>query len=308
MVCHSSPDLDSRMAWHVQLREWGVLSEDEPMSRHTTLGVGGNARWYFRPANRQAAICAIRCVPADVSLLPLGRGSNLLMPDEGFVGLVMDLSHLSGISIKGQQVTAEAGVRMNRLSQRCAAAGLSGVEFMATIPGNVGGGIAMNAGAFGQQVSDALQHIDVVTPDGNAAILDAGTLGMAYRQTRLPAGSLVLSASFELQPDHVTDIRVRMRSMRRKRSFTQPLERPNCGSVFKNPPDDHAARLIEAAGLKGLRIGGARISGKHANFIVNEGEARSSDVCALIRHIRKTVEQRFGVRLEPEVHAPGARL
>ena len=145
MVRDARPDLDPGTAWHARLEKWGDLSEDEPMSRHTTLGVGGTARWYFRPVSRETVICAIKCVPPGVSLLPLGRGSNLLVPDEGFAGLVMDLSHLSGISIKGTQVTAEAGVRMNRLSRRCAEAGFAGVEFMATVPGNVGGGIVMNA-------------------------------------------------------------------------------------------------------------------------------------------------------------------
>jgi len=308
MVRDPGPDPDSRVAWHVRLTEWGVLSENEPMSRHTTLGVGGMARWYFKPANREAVIDAVKRIPSGVPLLPLGRGSNLLVPDEGFAGLIMDLSQLSGISIKGKQVMAEAGARMNRLAQRCAEAGLADLEFMATVPGDVGGGIAMNAGAFGQQVSDALQRIEIVTADGETAILDAGVLDMAYRRTCLPAGALVLSASFELRPDDVASIKARMRGMRKKRSCTQPLEKPNCGSVFKNPPNDYAARLIEAAGLKGFRIGGACISGKHANFIVNEGQARSSDVCALIRHTRQTVEQRFGIRLEPEVHALGDKL
>jgi len=296
-------------AWHARLREWGMLSEYEPMSHHTTLRVGGEARWYFKPVNKESVVRAVKCVPSGVPLLPLGRGSNLLVPDEGFAGLVVDLSHLSEISIHGQQATAEAGVRMNKLSQRCAAAGLAGAEFMATVPGDVGGGIAMNAGAFGQQVSDTLRCIEVVdTTDGKNTTLDAKELAMAYRHTCLPKGALVLSASFELQSDEPEAIKERMRDMRKKRKRTQPLEKPNCGSVFKNPPHDHAARLIEAAGLKGFRIGDARISDKHANFIINEGQARSSDVRALIRHARQTVEQRFGIRLEPEVHALGDKL
>jgi len=295
-------------AWHVQLKDWGTLREDEAMSRHTTLGVGGAARWYFQPADRDAVIHAMQFIPSDLSLLPLGRGSNLLVPDDGFSGLVMDLSCLSNISCEGKRVTAEAGTRMNKLSQRCANEGLAGLEFMATVPGDVGGGIAMNAGAFGQQVSDALQWIEVIGIHGRSARLEAETLNMSYRSTRLPKGSLVLLACFELQADEPEVIKERMRDMRRKRSSTQPLEKPNCGSVFKNPPNDHAARLIEAAGLKGFRVGGACISDKHANFIVNEGQAKSSDVCALIRHARQTVEQRFGIRLEPEVRALGDKL
>jgi len=294
--------------WYIQLKDWGALRENEAMSRHTTLGVGGEARWYFRPASREAVIHAMQCIPSDIPLLPLGRGSNLLVPDDGFPGLVMDLSGLSKTSCEGKWVTAEAGARMNKLSQRCAESGLAGLEFMATVPGDVGGGIAMNAGAFGQQVSDVLQSIEVVKTNGEDAMLDVKSLDMAYRRTRLPAGALVLSACFELQADEPEAIKERMRAMRKKRSSTQPLEKPNCGSVFKNPPGDHAARLIEAAGLKGFRVGGACISDKHANFIVNEGQARSSDVRELIRHARQTVEQRFGVRLEPEVRALGDQL
>jgi len=294
--------------WHVQLKEWGALRENEPMSRHTTLGVGGAARWYFRPENRDAAMRAMKCVPVALPLLPLGRGSNLLISDDGFSGLVVDLSCLSGIFCEGKRVTAEAGVRMNKLSQRCAETGLAGLEFMATVPGDVGGGIAMNAGAFGQQVSDTLQSIEVVKTSGESAMLDVNVLDMAYRRTRLPKGSMVLSACFELQSDEPDAIRKRIRTMRKKRSATQPLEKPNCGSVFKNPPGDHAARLIEAAGLKGYRIGGACISDKHANFIINEGQAKSSDIHKLICHTRQTVAQRFGVRLEPEVRALGDKL
>jgi len=308
MAHDSRPDPKPRSAWHVQLKAWGVLRENEPMSCHTTLGVGGAARWYFRPENRDAVIASMQCVPPDVSLLPLGRGSNLLVPDDGFPGLVMDLSCLAAISSEGKEMTAEAGVRMSKLAQRSAESGLSGLEFMATVPGDVGGGIAMNAGAFGQQVSDTLQYIEMIDIKGNVTMLDAKMLEMDYRHARLPAGALVLSACFALQSDEPEAMKERMRNMRKKRSSTQPLEKPNCGSVFKNPPNDHAARLIEAVGLKGFRIGGACISDKHANFIINEGQARSSDVCELIRHARQMVEQRFGIRLEPEVRALGDKL
>ena len=140
------------------------------------------------------------------------------------------------------------------------------------------------------------------------AKLNAKTLDMTYRHTLLPAGAIVIAAFFELQPDEPEAIKDRMRNMRRKRSCAQPLEKPNCGSVFKNPPNDHAARLIEAAGLKGFRMGGACISPEHANFIINEGQASSGDVRALIRHARETVERRFGIRLEPEVRMPGDAL
>jgi len=270
--------------------------------------VGGEARWFFRPASRAAIISAMQCIPADVPLLPLGRGSNLLVPDEGFAGVVLDAGKLNEIRVKEQSLSAECGARMSKVARQCAEHGLGGLEFMATVPGDVGGGVAMNAGAFGQQVSDCLTSIELVNRDAEVKTLRADDLQMDYRHTRLPAGSLVLSATFALQSDDAEKIKERMRQMRTKRGDTQPLELPNCGSVFKNPQGDHAARLIEAAGLKGLRIGGACISEKHANFIVNEGDAKSSDVLALIEQAKTVVEQKFGVCLEPEVRAIGGRL
>jgi UDP-N-acetylmuramate dehydrogenase len=194
---------------------------------------------------------------------------------------------------------------MGKIAQHCATQGLSGLEFMATVPGDLGGGIAMNAGAFGQQVSDTLLSIRLLHRNSEIKTVLRKELQMEYRHTTLPAGAMVISACFELQNDDVEKIRMRMREMRSQRSSTQPLSLPNCGSVFKNPPGDHAARLIEAAGLKGLKIGNARISSTHANFIVNEGEASSRDVLALITAAREAVEEQFGVRLEPEVRILG---
>jgi len=294
--------------WWSELQTLGQCCENEPMARHTTLAVGGATRWFFRPQNREAIITALQHIPLDVPLLPLGRGSNLLVPDDGFAGVVVDVSDLNDIRVQAQSLHAGCGVRMSRVARQCAEHALTGLEFMATVPGDVGGGVAMNAGAFGQQVSDCLTGIELVTRQGEVQVIDAAQLQMSYRHTQLSTGSLVLSAAFALQKDDAEAIRERMRQMRAKRGGTQPLELPNCGSVFKNPQGDYAARLIEAAGLKGLRIGGARISDKHANFIVNEGGAKSSDVLALIRQARETVEQRFGVRLEPEVRALGETL
>ncbi|OIO68158.1 MAG: UDP-N-acetylenolpyruvoylglucosamine reductase [Zetaproteobacteria bacterium CG12_big_fil_rev_8_21_14_0_65_55_1124] len=291
--------------WLKILQTCGTCTENEPLSGHTTLGVGGPARWFFRPDNQDALCAAMLCIPADIPLLPLGRGSNLLPPDSGFPGVVLDLSSLNHIQVNGTILSAECGVRMSRVSRICADHGLTGLEFMATVPGDIGGGVAMNAGAFGQQIADCLTRIHVVRRDGEKQELQAAELEMAYRHTSLPYGSLVVSAEFHLQEDDGETVRERIRQMRTTRGRTQPLELPNCGSVFKNPDGDHAARLIEAAGLKGHRIGGASISAKHANFIVNEDSASSSDVLALIQLAQKTVEKKFGVRLEPEVRMLG---
>jgi len=291
--------------WGQALCDTGVWREHESMALHTTLAVGGPARWFFRPVDRAALIAAIQACPADIVILPLGRGSNMLIPDTGFDGFVVDLSDLNDVQFDGCTVTAGAGTRMSRLARQCAEHGLTGCEFMATVPGDVGGGIAMNAGCFSQQVSDSLCAINVVLRDGSVIEMLKSDLNMRYRHTDLPTGSLVMSATFVLKTDHPEQIRERMRTMRSRRSSTQPLAQPNCGSVFKNPDGDHAARLIEIAGLKGLKIGGARISEQHANFIVNEGEASSADIVALIQRAQAAVKQHSGVELEPEVRMVG---
>jgi UDP-N-acetylmuramate dehydrogenase len=291
--------------WTEALAGCGKLLADEPMARHTTLAIGGPARWLFRPAGESELVRAMALIPAETPLLPLGRGSTMLIPDAGFEGLVLDLSALSRLAIAGHGATAGAGVRMGKLAQACANHGLTGLEFMATVPGDVGGGVAMNAGAFGQQVSDSLESLRILDRHGQVSELPAATLTMRYRHTALPTGAIVLAASFVLQAGEPEAIRERMRSMRARRSDTQPLAWPNCGSVFKNPEGDHAARLVEAAGLKGLAIGGARISEVHANFIVNDGSASAADVLALIEKAQQQVKARFGIVLEPEVRIVG---
>ncbi len=293
------------MSWQQGISQLGRFDEQIPLATHTTLSIGGPARWFFRPAGETELAEALKLIPAETAILPLGRGSNLLVSDQGFDGVVIDFGELNTILTHDTELRADVGARMGKIAQHCATQGLSGLEFMATVPGDLGGGIAMNAGAFGQQVSDTLLSIRLLHRNSEVKTILRKQLQMEYRHTTLPAGALVVSARFKLQNDDVEEIRVRMREMRRQRSDTQPLSLPNCGSVFKNPPGDHAARLIEAAGLKGLKIGNARISSTHANFIVNEGKASSRDVLALITTAREAVEEKFGIRLEPEVRILG---
>jgi len=299
--------VQKRIAWHESLALLGHLVEQEPMARHTTLGVGGPAHWFYRPQSRAAMIEAMPMIPEELPRLPLGRGSNLLVHDGGFDGIVIDLGELDHIEVDGCSIHAEAGARMSRVARICAESGLSGLEFLSTVPGDMGGGVAMNAGAFGQEIADTLTHADVLTADGEVVRLEKAALNMTYRHSELPENSLVLAAAFELHPASPEAIRERIRGMREKRGRTQPLAQPNFGSVFKNPPGDHSARLIEAAGLKGLGIGGARISSTHANFIVNEGNATCSDVLALIEKAQVEVEAKFGIRLQPEVRMVGGK-
>jgi len=293
------------VSWASELATLGRIDEQVPMSAHTTLAVGGPARWYFRPRDIESLSAAMHLIPDSTAILPLGRGSNLLVPDSGFDGVVLDFGDISRIDIDGVTLTTEAGARMSKVAQQCATHGLTGLEFLATVPGDMGGGVAMNAGAFGQQISDTLASIRIMNRSGDLLEIPRDALAMSYRYTSLPAGALVISAVFRLASGDPATIRDRMREIRKQRSSTQPLALPNCGSVFKNPQGDHAARLIEAAGLKGQKSGNARISSTHANFIVNEGNATSDDVLKLIRMAQQAVEEQFGVRLEPEVRILG---
>jgi len=291
--------------WQDKVAACGRLTDNEPMARHTTLGVGGMARWYFSPSDSESLVRAMAMIPEDIPILPMGRGSNLLIADEGFGGIVLDLGRLNRLDGQGLKLCAEAGVRMSKAASYCASKGLSGVEFMATVPGDVGGGVAMNAGAFGQQLSDTLRRVEVLGRSGKLQSLGASELDLGYRRCYLPHGSLVVTAHFELKQDEIAAVRRRTRDIRKRRSASQPLAQANCGSVFKNPPGHHAAALIEQAGLKGLRHGGARISDVHANFIVNEGNACAGDVLALIRRSQDEVAMRFSIHLEPEVRIVG---
>lgn len=296
------------MGWQQSIAATGKFERDADLASRTTLGVGGKAKWMYRPVDAQGLIQAMALIPRDMHIFPLGRGSNLLISDAGIDGLVLDLNALSDIHVEALSLTAGAGARMGKIAQLAANASLAGLEFMATVPGDLGGGVAMNAGAFGQQVSDVLASIVILHRNGTVQTLTRPDLNMVYRHTHLPADALVLSATLVLRADDAESIRQRMRDMRKKRTDTQPLALPNCGSVFKNPEGDFSARLIESVGLKGQRMGKASISDKHANFIVNEGGATCEDVLALIRLARNTVYEQHHVWLEPEVRFVGCDL
>ena len=291
--------------WQASLKIWGDLRSSVASSKHTTLAVGGKARWYFKAKDKEALQQVLSIIPLNIHVLPLGRGSNLLVSDAGFDGVVLDLGCLQTIAWKNGRLLAEAGCRMSKLAQNAASHGRTGLEFMATVPGDLGGGVAMNAGAFGQQVSDALYAIEILHRDGKNETLTREQLSMQYRYTDLPKDCVVVSACFDLSEKDVESVRMRMRDMRHQRSQTQPLAWPNCGSVFKNPDGDYAARLIEAAGLKGEQIGDAQISEVHANFIVNHGSAKAQDVFALMTLAQQAVKQKFRVDLKPEVRILG---
>ena len=281
-----------------------------PMSRCTSLRVGGPADALATPLDRDElarvlALCSEHRVPHRA----LGSGFNTLVLDGGVDGVVIQMGSLRRIEERpGGAVRAEAGVSHNQVLKFCLARGLSGLEYGAGIPGTVGGWVAMNAGVPERETGDAVREIEVMSPTGRRRHLPRERLRFVYRGLRgLAPGSVVVSALLAVGLSDRERVQAEVDRMLERRSRTQPLDVPSCGSVFVNPPGDFAGRLIEAAGLKGHRIGGAQISPVHANFIANLGGATAGDVLALIEEARARVRERFGVRLEPEVRIIGRK-
>ena len=283
------------------------LLENEPMSRHTTFRVGGPADLMFLPASAQELCDALRLareagIPAQV----LGNGSNLIVRDGGIRGLTIVLGeHFSDIRIEGKRLCAQAGALLSRVAAAAMEAGLSGLEFAGGIPGTLGGGCAMNAGAYGGQISDVLVSAEVLL-GGEVRTLSLEEMQMGYRTTLpLREGGVVLSACFELERDDSDAIQSRMKELNARRRDKQPLNLPSAGSTFKRPEGHFAGALIEGCGLKGCAIGAAQVSQKHAGFIVNTGGATAKDILQLIAHVQAVVRRETGVELEPEVKIMG---
>ncbi len=274
----------------------------------TTFRIGGPAALYLEPETEKDLLAAGRALAeTGVPFVVIGKGSNLLVADEGFAGFVLRLGRgYRWAARDGTSVRAGGAMPVPALSGIALQHALSGLEFGVAIPASVGGAVRMNAGAHGASMSDVVRTIDLFRLlSGVSERLPADSAGFAYRRSGLTEDSVVTGVTVELQPAEAGEIRGRMDEARAWRRRTQPLAEPNCGSVFKNPPRDHAARLIDAAGLKGMRIGGAQVSTKHANFIVADPRARASDVVALIHAVQQRVEGDTGVRLVPEVHLIG---
>ena len=280
---------------------------DEPMSCHTTFRVGGPADVMFLPESPEQAVAAIKAARgADVPVMVIGNGSNLLVRDGGIRGLVVALGEgMAAIARVENAVTAWAGASLARVSAYAQASALSGLEFASGIPGSLGGGCAMNAGAYGGQLSDVLIDAQVYL-DGEVHTLTRDEMQMGYRTTLpLREGGVVLSARFGLRPDDPEAIAARMRDLNARRREKQPLNFPSAGSTFKRPEGYFAGAVIEQAGLKGRSVRGAQVSEKHAGFIVKTGEADAADILALIHIVQDEVKARFGVTLEPEVRIVG---
>ena len=286
------------------------VKRGEAMSRHTSWHIGGPAELYFSPRDRADLLAFLATLPAGTPLFWLGLGSNLLVRDGGIRGVVIDTQ--SGLTrlerINDTTLTCEAGVPCARLARQCIRWGLAPAEFLAGIPGTLGGALAMNAGAFGGETWTRVRSVDVCDARGLARRRDAREYQYGYRHIVPPApGEYFLAAAleFEYRPGITEE---GMRELLARRKETQPIGEWSCGSTFTNPPGDHAARLIEAAGLKGTRIGDIMVSPKHANFLVNVEAATAADVERLVALIQLEVERQFNVKLTPEFRAVGEPL
>jgi UDP-N-acetylmuramate dehydrogenase len=295
----------SAPAWIMdQLR--GELRTDEPLSRHTAWGIGGPAKRFYRPVDVDDLACFLAGLPETESIFWLGLGSNVLVRDGGIDGTVIAPDAIDAIDIVADdRVRVEAGVACPKVAKFCAARGLSGCEFFAGIPGTVGGALAMNAGAFGGETWDLVESVETVARDGTRHRRAASEYTVAYRSVTGPGEEWFTAAELRLAPDADGGAALRIKELLRRRADTQPLGTRNCGSVFRNPPGDYAARLIEAGGLKGERVGAAVVSDKHANFIINTGGATAADVESLIARVVERVAETSGVRLEREVKIVG---
>jgi UDP-N-acetylmuramate dehydrogenase len=283
------------------------VKRNEPMSKHTSWHVGGPAEVYFNPRDREDLCSFLRHLEPNVPVRWVGLGSNLLVRDGGIEGVVIS-THGTLDRLERQSETivfAEAGVACARIAKQCIRWGLGPAEFFAGIPGTMGGALAMNAGAFGGETWNHVLEVETVDRHGRSHTRKAGEYRVSYRHVEPPAADewfVGAKLSFEHKPGaHESEIR----QLLEKRKATQPIGEWSGGSTFTNPPKDHAARLIEVSGLKGFRVGDASVSEKHANFIINHGQATAADIEQLIGHVQSTVERLHGVRLHPEVHIVG---
>ena len=297
---------------HAAVTLRGTLRLNEPMAKHLSWRAGGIAARAYVPADTADLAAFLRSLSADEPLCMVGLGSNLLVRDGGYRGTVV-LAHCTrgAIRMDGECVYADAGAASPKVARFAANHGFEGAEFLAGVPGTIGGALAMNAGCYGSETWDAVVRAQTIDRCGELrerpkSEFETGYRHCALKGARLGEDAWFAAAWFRFHPGDREKARARITELLARRIASQPLNLPNAGSVFRNPPGDHAARLIEACSLKGFAIGGARISEKHANFIVNPGgRARAADIEALIEHARRTVKQRFGVELRPEVRIVG---
>lgn len=284
------------------------VQRDEPMSRHTTFHIGGPAALFCIPRSVPALAATVKaCIEADIPYYILGNGSNVLVSDTGYQGVVIQLfRNMDGIRIRGTEMEVEAGALLVKIAHTAAKESLTGLEFASGIPGTLGGGLTMNAGAYGGEMKDVVKEAVVMKPDGEILRLTKEELELGYRTSVIARkGYLVISALLELKEGEAEVIRARMQELKEARTSKQPLEYASAGSTFKRPEGYFAGKLIMDAGLRGFTVGGAQVSEKHCGFVINRGGATAQNVMDLVRQVQNEVKKQFGVDLELEVKLLG---
>lgn len=284
----------------------GRLREGADLARITWFRVGGQAEVMFRPADAEDLAAFLRDKPADVPVTVIGVGSNLLVRDGGIAGVVIRLGgEFATIDIEANEVVAGAGALDGNVAHAAALADLAGLEFLAGIPGTIGGALRMNAGAYGRETSDVLVSAEAIDGAGNRHLLSPADMQMSYRHTDVPDDYIFIGARLKGTPGTRAEISARIREIQDARAATQPVRTRTGGSTFKNPPNARAWELIDAAGCRGLTVGGARVSTQHCNFLINEGTATAADIEALGEEVRRRVKAHSGIDLEWEIRIIG---
>ena len=284
------------------------IKKDEPMKSHTTFRIGGPAKYFIIPETKEEIKAVIECCKkADMPYYILGNGSNLLVSDKGYEGVVIQIfKNMNQISLEGEVITAQAGAILSSVANKALEAELTGFEFAAGIPGTLGGACVMNAGAYGGEMKDVLVNVLVLTQDGEFLTISKEELELGYRTSVIAKKNfIVLEASIRLEKGDKEAIKARMDELKVQRTTKQPLEYPSAGSTFKRPEGHFAGKLIQDAGLRGFQVGGAQVSEKHCGFVINKDQATAADVAELMRQVSLKVKEQFGVELEAEVKRLG---
>lgn len=292
----------------LQVLDKKQIKVDEPMKNHVTFRVGGPADFFVMPENGEELERVLKqCVKHEMPYYIIGNGSNLLVSDQGYRGVVIQLfRQLSHIQCEGNVIRAQAGALLSAVANRALEEGLTGFEFAAGIPGTLGGACVMNAGAYGGEMKDVLKTVTVLTREGEFLTLEKNELELGYRTSIIAKRDyIVLEAQIELQEGNPEQIKEVMDDLKDRRITKQPLEYPSAGSTFKRPEGYFAGKLIQDTGLQGFQVGGAQVSEKHCGFVINKDQATAADIAELIRQVQDRVEEKFGVRLETEVKRLG---
>lgn len=285
----------------------GHICLDEPMSKHTTFRIGGPAEVFMNPTLEELQSVLAFCKEREIPVTIVGNGSNLLVSDDGISGVVIKIgSNMADIEVSGYEIYAEAGAMLAAVARTAEKHNLAGMEFASGIPGSLGGGCIMNAGAYGGELKDILTEITVITKDGEVQTIPAAEAGLEYRHSRfMESGEIVIAAKMLLTDGVEEEIREKSRGFNQSRREKQPLNFPSAGSTFKRPEGNFAGKLIEDSGLKGYQVGGAQVSEKHCGFVVNVDKATAKDVYQLITDVQRIVKEKYDVELQPEVRFLG---